>query len=275
MADTPASRRAYPTLERRLELIEDVPHSTPELIELVLKRRSIAEGYVAGELCVALYLRLCSRDSAFDSGEFLILYQRSLTGRSDDAADLVVPDVVDLKGEVSKRYEGRMDDAVFVDVGERLKFGEGVPLGSTATPSLVRLTPAQGGEVRRVDHLNDGEALEVVGGQGDGEGNLLRFLFSECPPFPKDDELPSEVVEGGMEVVDHVPDPATPIEDRKFFARFDAKDVIGAFRVGLSGDAKSAALLEGSDFIVKCLGMTLGLTNLGVGAIERLHRAGS
>jgi hypothetical protein len=78
-----------------------------------------------------------------------------------------------------------------------------------------------------------------------------------------------------MEVVENVPDPTTPIENRGFFARFDVEDVAGAFRVSLAPDSQSAEILEGSDFFVKCLGMSLGLTELGVAAIERIHRAGS
>ena len=150
-----------------------------------------------------------------------------------------------------------------------------MPFRPLAIPSVVWLAPAQGGDVNRVDHLNDGEAVEVVAGKGDGEVDNPRVVFCDLLALAGDNKLPGEMVEGGSKVVDHVPDPATPLKDRRFFARFNEEDVIRAFRVGFSPDANYAALVEGSDFLVQSLGMTLGLTELGIAAIERIHRAAS
>jgi hypothetical protein len=266
LMDTPALTGSYPTLEQRLELIENVPDSTAELIELVLERRSVAEGYVSGELCVALYLWLRSCDDALDSGEFLAIFQRRASRRGDDSDDFVVTNGVGGEGELPERHIARVDDAVLVDLGEVLQDDERMP-------SVVWLKPAQGGDVRRVDHLNDGEAVEVAEGKSSGEVDSSRVLFCELLPLAGDNKLPSEMVESGSQVMDHIPDPATPLKDRRFFARFDEEDVIGAFRIGFSPDANYAELVEGSDFFVKGLGMTLGLTELGVAAIERLQRA--
>jgi len=139
----------------------------------------------------------------------------------------------------SYKHEYRVDNAVFVCVGEVLENGEGM---FTPVPSVVRLKQLNHCPMPR-GHLPQATGLGKVSTLDSGDAFVsdreLDFLNvpRRLAPGVVESKLPNEVVEGRSQVVNDVPDHESCSAQKQVGHLCDVEDVLACVRVDLGANS--------------------------------------